>query len=149
MHQGAIPVPQSQSFQPQHPKHEVPPIQQQQINGAPPAAPPNAASLEDLISGAAPPNAASIEDLISGASKKADGATVSPVPDVSPTNGDTAESVAVPTRDKATDDKKEAKEKDKAKATRLVYSDNNVSPEEKMATLARYAFTPQQRTAMA
>lgn len=32
--------------------------------------------------------------------------------------------------------------KEKDKATKLVYSDNEVSPEEKMAELPRYAFTP-------
>lgn len=32
--------------------------------------------------------------------------------------------------------------KDKDKATRLVYSDNELSPEEKMAKLSRYAFDP-------
>lgn len=35
--------------------------------------------------------------------------------------------------------------KDKEKATRLVYSDNEVSPEEKMAKLSRYAFAPEQK----
>ncbi len=34
------------------------------------------------------------------------------------------------------------KEKDKDKFTRLVYSDNELSPEEKMVNLPRYAFTP-------
>jgi hypothetical protein len=33
--------------------------------------------------------------------------------------------------------------KDKAKNTRMIYSDENVSPEEKMAKLARYAFSRQ------
>ena len=32
--------------------------------------------------------------------------------------------------------------KDKSKPTKLVYGDNEVSPEEKMAKLARYAFVP-------
>ncbi|EFE31698.1 uncharacterized protein ARB_01297 [Trichophyton benhamiae CBS 112371] len=34
--------------------------------------------------------------------------------------------------------------KEKAKSTRLVYSDNEISPEEKLARLPRYAFVPQQ-----
>ena len=34
------------------------------------------------------------------------------------------------------------KEKDKEKATKLVYSDKHLSPEEKMASLPRYAFVP-------
>ncbi|KAK5686709.1 hypothetical protein LTS12_029035, partial [Elasticomyces elasticus] len=41
------------------------------------------------------------------------------------------------------DDKPEEKtKKDKSKNTRLVYSDNEISPEEKMANLPRYAFAP-------
>ena len=42
--------------------------------------------------------------------------------------------------------KDKEKDKDKPKSTRLVYSDNQVSPEEKMAAMARYAFTPEKRT---
>jgi hypothetical protein len=41
--------------------------------------------------------------------------------------------------------------KDKAKNTRMIYSDENTSPEEKMAKLARYAFSRpmfQQETAL-
>lgn len=37
------------------------------------------------------------------------------------------------------------KEKDKEKATKLIYPDNEVSPEEKMASLPRYAFAPIKR----
>lgn len=40
------------------------------------------------------------------------------------------------------EEKKGKKEKDKDKSTKLVYSDNEVSPEEKMAQLPRYAFSP-------
>ncbi|KAI9816706.1 MAG: hypothetical protein M1832_004994 [Thelocarpon impressellum] len=39
-------------------------------------------------------------------------------------------------------EKKTKKEKDKDKAMRLVYSDEKISPEEKMASLPRYAFVP-------
>lgn len=35
--------------------------------------------------------------------------------------------------------------KDKDKATKMVYSDNEVCPEEKMAKLSRYAFAPEQK----
>jgi len=38
---------------------------------------------------------------------------------------------------------KQKKQKDKDKATRLVYSDNEFSPEEKMARMSRYAFNPE------
>ena len=60
---------------------------------------------------------ASVQDLVSGAAKQADEATATP-----------------PAGEKA--------KKDKSKATKLVYSDNEVSPEEKMAQLPRYAVAP-------
>jgi hypothetical protein len=41
---------------------------------------------------------------------------------------------------------KKEKEKEKPKSTRLVYSDNETSPEEKMAMMPKYAFTPAQKT---
>lgn len=34
------------------------------------------------------------------------------------------------------------KDKDKSKVTKLVYDDNEISPEEKMAKMARYAYIP-------
>ncbi|MCJ1295435.1 hypothetical protein MMC34_006998 [Xylographa carneopallida] len=40
-------------------------------------------------------------------------------------------------------EKKSKKEKEKDKDTRMVYSDNETSPEEKMAKLSRYAFNPE------
>lgn len=40
------------------------------------------------------------------------------------------------------EEKKGKKEREKDKNTKLVYSDNEVSPEEKMAKLPRYAFSP-------
>lgn len=43
--------------------------------------------------------------------------------------------------DEPSEEKKD--KKDKSKASHLVYSDQDTSPEEKMAKLARYAFTPQ------
>lgn len=61
----------------------------------------------------------SVDDLISGAAKQAE-----------------------TTADKKGDEKPK---KDKSKAVRLVYSDNETSPEEKMAQLARYAFVPEQK----
>lgn len=41
-------------------------------------------------------------------------------------------------------DKKSSK-KDKDKNNRMVYSDNDVSPEEKLAKMSRYAFVPQEQ----
>ena len=66
-------------------------------------------------------HASSIDDLISGAANDAN--------NVEPATADRKE------------DKKAAK-KDKDKSTKLIYSDNDISPEEKMAQLPRYAFVP-------
>lgn len=41
-----------------------------------------------------------------------------------------------------TEEKKSKKDKEKDKKTRMVYSDDEISPEEKMARLPRYAFAP-------
>ncbi|GKZ18017.1 hypothetical protein AbraIFM66951_001505 [Aspergillus brasiliensis] len=62
----------------------------------------------------------SVDDLISGAAKQ-------------------AESTADKTKGE------EKPKKDKSKAVRLVYSDNETSPEEKMARLERYAFDPEKK----
>jgi hypothetical protein len=78
---------------------------------------------------AATPFSSSIDDLISGAAKEADqaaAATAAPKP---------AETV-----------EEKPSKKDKSKQSRLVYSDNETSPEEKMARLPRYAFAPDHRT---
>lgn len=71
----------------------------------------------------------SVDELISGAAKAADNAAAGATP--------------VPQSNKA-EEKTSKKEKDKSKA-RLVYSDNETSPEEKMAKLPRYAFVPDHR----
>ena len=73
--------------------------------------------------GAVPANASSLDDLVSGAAKDAD--KVAEPKDVKP----------------ETPVQKGKKEKD-GKSMKLVYSDNETSPEEKMARLPRYAFTP-------
>ena len=39
-------------------------------------------------------------------------------------------------------EEKKAAKKDKDKSTKLIYSDNDISPEEKMAQLPRYAYVP-------
>ena len=74
-------------------------------------------------------NASSLDDLVSGAAKDADKAAsgVANKPDV----GKNIESI---------EEKKGKKEKDKN--MKLVYSDNDISPEEKMAKMPRYAFAP-------
>lgn len=73
-------------------------------------------------------NATSLDDLLSGAAKDADEA------------GRAAEAKANTKAESAQPEKKS--KKDKEKATKLVYSDNETSPEEKMAQLPRYAFVP-------
>lgn len=73
-------------------------------------------------------NATSLDDLLSGAAKDADEA------------GLAAEAKANAKTESAQPERKS--KKDKEKATKLVYSDNETSPEEKMAQLPRYAFVP-------
>lgn len=74
-------------------------------------------------------NASSLDDLVSGAAKDADKAAVTAEP-----------KAEIP---KAADSKEEKKgKKEKDKNMKLVYSDNDVSPEEKMAKMPRYAFAP-------
>jgi septal ring factor EnvC (AmiA/AmiB activator) len=67
-------------------------------------------------------NATSLDDLVSNAAKEAD---------------EKAAKAEKPREEKAG-----KKEKEKGKPTRLIYSDNQISPEEKMAKLSRYAFVP-------
>ena len=73
-------------------------------------------------------NASSLDDLVSGAAKDADKATNANE------NGSQTNKIVAPG-----EEKKSKKDKDKSK---LVYSDNEISPEEKMAQLPRYAFVP-------
>ncbi|KAL8920499.1 MAG: hypothetical protein Q9208_006249 [Pyrenodesmia sp. 3 TL-2023] len=75
-------------------------------------------------------HATSLDELVSGAARDAEKASGS-APNVN--GGSKAEG--------AGDEKKSKKEKDKN--VKLVYSDNEVSPEEKMARLPRYAFAPE------
>ena len=72
-------------------------------------------------------HASSLDDLVSGAAKDADKAA------------NTGEDKAPATKSGTAEEKKIKKDKDKSK---LVYSDNEISPEEKMAQLPRYAFVP-------
>ncbi|KAF9887829.1 hypothetical protein FE257_009635 [Aspergillus nanangensis] len=84
------------------------------------AAPGGVSNGEKPTTTSATPFSSSVDDLISGAAKAADQA-------------------AAPQPTEASEEK--ATKKDKSKA-RLVYSDNEISPEEKMARLSRYAFVP-------
>ena len=73
-------------------------------------------------------NASSLEDLVSGAAKEADKVASAAGPPVEATK-----------IEEPKEEKKGKKGKDNMK---LVYSDNETSPEEKMASMARYAFVP-------
>jgi hypothetical protein len=82
--------------------------------------------------------------LIASASKQADANAAAAASAKIATPPVVASTTAEPIEEKA--GSKKDKEKEKVKATRLVYSDNETSPEEKMALLAKYAFTPTQKT---
>jgi hypothetical protein len=73
----------------------------------------------------------SVDELISGAAKSAEIAQAQATPPPAAEKQPSAPA----------DEKKGKKEKDKSK-TRLVYSDNETSPEEKMARIPRYAYSP-------
>ncbi|EXJ92045.1 hypothetical protein A1O3_00595 [Capronia epimyces CBS 606.96] len=139
MHQGQIPAPQTHTVL-QHRSHEASPNPVAQH--PPPASLPTPSSADDGQ------NASSLDDLIASASKRADAnaataATATAPPQIPPPT-------SAPAKEETTEDKAEKKDKDKEKpkTTRLVYSDNETSPEEKMALLARYTFTPAQKTIM-
>ncbi|RMZ89581.1 hypothetical protein DV736_g3196, partial [Chaetothyriales sp. CBS 134916] len=150
MHQGQLPSPQNHVTQAQYrPQNTSPNPAQPQVHESLP------------VSMSQAPSASSIDDLIATASKQADAtaatATVAAtVPiaqaDSSMLSAPKAEPQAAgtptpaPAEKEAGDDKPVKKDKEKAKATRLVYSDNETSPEEKMATLPRYAFNHNNRT---
>ena len=74
-------------------------------------------------------NASSLDDLVSGAAKDADRAAA------------TTETEKGASKAAEPQEGKKGK-KDKDKNMKLMYSDNEVSPEEKMAKMPRYAFAP-------
>jgi hypothetical protein len=86
-------------------------------------------STPSIVTASIPVGSAStLDDLVSGAAKDADKAASA------------GESKATAAKaGTGAEEKKGKKDKDKGK---LVYSDNDVSPEEKMAQLPRYAFVP-------
>jgi hypothetical protein len=150
MHQGQIPVPSAHPLHAQNHKPDMShvPISQPHINGA------TQNSVTEI------PTADSIDELIATASKQADtnAATVRTTPQVGPKPEANVSAGAAPVppaasaalaKDEATDEKNSKKDKEKQRTTRLVYSDNDTSPEEKMASLARYTFTAEHRTVVA
>ncbi|KEF55406.1 uncharacterized protein A1O9_08156 [Exophiala aquamarina CBS 119918] len=129
MHQGQIPAPSNHNSVPQH--------RPQDAHSSTAQNPPDVQSGRQSIDEA---NASSIDDLISSASKQAD-------VDAATSTAPSAQSVVpLPSKDDVIEEKGAKKDKEKPKSTRLVYSDNEISPEEKMALLPRYAFTPGQET---
>ena len=123
MHQGQLPGTPSPTDRPHVAQ------QQQGQNGAP-GGPLGTGPLSDSLP--APPlsaNATSLDDLLSGAAKDAD-----EVAGVAETKSELAKI------EEPAEGKKGKKEKDKN--MKLIYSDNEVSPEEKMAQMPRYAFAP-------
>lgn len=90
------------------------------------------------------PFATSVDDLISGAARAADQAAA---PATATATSTATTPASAPSKAEPTDEK--TTKKDKAKQTRLVYADNETSPEEKMARLSRYAYVPQEETVLA
>lgn len=142
MHQGQNPAPQTpHNVVLQHRPHEASP------NSTTPH-PPQPANPQSQPSADDNQIASSLDDLIASASKQADdnaavAATATPQPQ--PTASAAAPAAA---KGDAPEDKAEKKDKEKPKTTRLVYSDNETSPEEKMAMMPKYAFTPAQKSIM-
>ncbi|KIW18362.1 hypothetical protein PV08_02650 [Exophiala spinifera] len=155
MHQGQIPLPQAPHVVPQYPPQQAPggvphPPPQSQI----PAPFNGDESLDDLIKGArdqADAKAASVPAAaVPAESATATTSSASEALQAPSTVPTAAAAAATPVKEEANEEKtaKKDKEKEKPKSTRLVYSDNDTSPEEKMAMLAKYAFTPAQKTIM-
>jgi hypothetical protein len=89
-----------------------------------------------------PSNETSLDDLILGASKQAEETTITSATTEAPKAVEKSSDLPSekPTNE-LVDEKKDKKEK--SKASHLVYSDHESSPEEKMARMPRYAFTPE------
>ena len=83
-------------------------------------------------SGAPPANLGSTTGAVNGAEPKITS---------TPEGKASAPQEPVAAQEKKSEDKKGKKEKERSNA-KLIYSDNEVSPEEKMAKLSRYAFVP-------
>jgi hypothetical protein len=104
----------------------------------------NASSVDDLVTGAAR-EADDIDEIIRMAEagikppKKGD-VTSAPAPVVQP------ETIATPVPEPSSKPETTEKKSKKDKPMKMVYSDNEISPEEKMALMPRYAFIPEGKT---
>lgn len=124
----------SPAMSPAYPPHS------QGYNGGYPA---NASTLDDLISGGAR-EVDDIDEIIRMAEagikipKRGESQPAQTAAPIETTLPETA-AVAVTTPAPETTEKKSKKEK----GMRMIYSDNEMSPEEKMAKMPRYAFVPE------
>ncbi|KAF7853045.1 hypothetical protein EAF04_010784 [Stromatinia cepivora] len=105
----------------------------------------NASTVDDLVSGAARDADDDIDKII----RMAEAGIKPPKRDsVDPSKTETTEAVAAPESADKSEPKSEAKteiaekKSKKDKPMKMIYSDNDVSPEEKMAKMPRYAFVP-------
>lgn len=103
-------------------------------------------------------NASSVDDLVSGAAREADDidelirmaeAGIKPPKkgEAPPAPAQAPEASATPTpAPEAEKSEPTEKKTKKDKPTKMIYSDNEISPEEKMAKMPRYAFVPDGKT---
>jgi hypothetical protein len=112
---------------------------------------PNASTIDDLISSVTrEPD--DIDEIIRMAEagirppKKVDSqppvAATVPVPTSLPAPVSVPEPAPIPEAAEKSDAVEKKSKKEKDKNTKMIYSDNEVSPEEKMAKMPRYAFVP-------
>jgi hypothetical protein len=148
MHQGQLPGGQNASpVQQSHAQQNTQAFNNNTLQ------PPSAAPIVPVPAPAANQDSAngqSLDDLISEAkeaesSKQPKAADIPDVPSAEPTLS--TEPVPVIKEEVKPEVKLEEKaegkkDKDKSKVTKLVYDDNEISPEEKMAKMARYAYIP-------
>lgn len=105
----------------------------------------NASTVDDLVSGAARDADDDIDKII----RMAEAGIKPPKRDsVDPFKTETSEAAAAPESADKSEQKSEGKtdvaekKSKKDKPMKMIYSDNDVSPEEKMAKMPRYAFVP-------
>lgn len=105
----------------------------------------NASTVDDLVSGAARDADDDIDKII----RMAEAGIKPPKRDsIDPSKTETSEAVSAPGIADDSEPKPEAKtevaekKSKKDKPMKMIYSDNDVSPEEKMAKMPRYAFVP-------
>ncbi|KAJ5654428.1 hypothetical protein N7490_001431 [Penicillium lividum] len=119
---GSLPLPAGPSGLPQRPAFAAPPV--------------NAQQMQQMHMGH------SIPQPVPGYSNGDAFQTTPPIPSVNTPSG-----VANDPTDKPADGTEKPSKKDKSKPTRMIYSDQTTSPEEKMAQIPRYAFSRDRFTA--